>query len=427
MRVVLGAAIIAAMAPGAALGSEVGDQLAQSLYDGTVRELAEGALAPCQAGEGDACFVLGLDGIITAYEGLAEGLYRHGAITPNMPAAALLFGMGLEPGTAPANPDPEPLSYDQLVAMLDAFVASLDVAAGHMQMAGESTAFVVPIDPLKVRVDLDGDGEREPEETLGTLLAAFGEFAEIPAPDGPQSSKSKSKGVQTVPDATVGFDNADAIWFAGYANVAAAPVDLLLAHDFSAFFAAYMHRVFPDAGLPMAEFARGGTVMMDPDSDAFIADLIAAIHTASFPVVDQARLSAVLERLASITALSRQNWELILAETDDNRELVPSPRQTRLPGTPAVTEAVVDAWMATLDQIDRVLSGDLLLPHWRFAQGFNLKTYFETATRTDLVMLFTGADALPFLADGPIADAASFAELNRVMGDDWPFFALWFN
>jgi hypothetical protein len=42
-------------------------------------------------------------------------------------------------------------------------------------------------------------------------------------------------------------------------------------------------------------------------------------------------------------------------------------------------------------------------------------------------MLFTGHDALPYLADGPIADAETFADLNRVMGDEWPMFALWFN
>jgi hypothetical protein len=311
--------------------------------------------------------------------------------------------------------------------MLDAFVAELDGAAGHMQKAGAGAEFVISIDPLRVRIDLDGNGERTEGETLGALLAGAGEFFDIPAPDAALSSKSKSKGVEATPDMTIGFDNADAIWFAGYANVVAAPVDLALSHDFSAFFDAYMHRVFPEAGLPMGDHVRGGTVMMDPDSDAFIADLVAAIHTASFPVEDQARLAGVLERVGTITALSRQNWDMIRAETDDNRELVPSPRQTGIGPEQPVTDEVVDAWLATLDQIDRILEGDLLLPHWRFDQGFNLKTYFETATRTDLVMLLTGHDALPYLGDGPIADADSFAELNRVMGDDWPFFAIWFN
>ncbi len=166
---------------------------------------------------------------------------------------------------------------------------------------------------------------------------------------------------------------------------------------------------------------------MDAESDAFIADVIAAIHTADFPVADAARLSGVRERLKAITRLSRGNWQAILAETDDNRELVPSPRQTSLMPGRSVTQEVVDAWLAALDSVDALLDGELLVPHWRFRQGFDLRAYFETATQTDIVMLLAGQGALPFLADGPIADADSFAAANAVFGDDWPIFALWFN
>ena len=69
----------------------------------------------------------------------------------------------------------------------------------------------------------------------------------------------------------------------------------------------------------------------------------------------------------------------------------------------SITDEKVAAWRATLDEADKVLDGELLMPHWRFKQGFDLKAYFETATRTDLVMLLTGYGALPFLKDGPIA------------------------
>jgi hypothetical protein len=92
-----------------------------------------------------------------------------------------------------------------------------------------------------------------------------------------------------------------------------------------------------------------------------------------------------------------------------------------------VTQDVVDAWLATLDTVDLVLDGELLVPHWRFRQGFDLRGYFETAKETDLVMLFTGSGALPFIKDGPVADAESFAEANRVFGTDWLNYAFWFN
>ncbi|WP_332688934.1 hypothetical protein [Devosia sp.] len=427
MRGLRAVAMAALMLPGTAAATEVGDELAQRLYDGTLAEIGDLALQRCEELHTDACFALGLLDFVTAYERLAQAMYRHGATAPNSPVMAMLFGIGADMPTAPANPDPEPLTYDGLVGILDAFTATLDLAAGHFQMAEVGADFVIPIDPLRVRIDLDGNGTAEADETLGMLMAAVGNFADIPAPDAPPPG-SKTKGVESAaPDTTIGFDNADSIWFAGYSTVVGAPVELLLAHDFSEFYDAYLHRVFPKAGLPMQDYSQGGTLFMDADSDAFIADIIAALHTADFPVTDAARLAGVLERLGSITALSRKNWELILAETDDDRELVPSPSQTSPVPDMAVTEETVAAWMATLDRLDQILAGQLLLPHWRFKQGFDLKAYFETATETDLVMLFAGQGALPFIKAGPIADAQSFAEANRVFGNNWPGFALWFN
>lgn len=425
MGKVFGLALAAALLPCVAVAGEAGDALVQHLYAGTSAEGLPSAVEACAANDPEACFAEAMYSLVLAYEGLAEDLYRYGAATPTMPAAATLLGLGMGGETlAPANPDPEPLTYEKMRQMLEDFLADLDQTRAAFIRAGESGDFVIQIDPLKVRIDFDGDGEAKPEETLGTLLASVGAFPDDFVEDGSGKSKSKSPGEL---DTSVGFDRADAFWFAGYSQIAGAPLDFLLAHDFSSFHDAYLHRVFPASGLPMQDYARGGTLAIDPESDAAIADIIAAIHTLSFPVVDAERLSGVRERLLEITSLSRRNWEAILAETDDARELVPSPRQTSIFPDIAVTEDVVSAWMDTLDTLDTILEGELLLPHWRFRQGFDLKAFFDGATETDLVMIFTGHGALPFLADGPIADAESFAEGNRVFGDAWPNFVLWFN
>lgn len=424
MRNLIAACLAMGLMTGTALGGESGDQLAQALYEGKIADLAATASDACDAGEGDACFVIGINEVIDAFETLSAGLYRHGAVVPDSSAFGVMMGMGVE-GAPSANTQAEPLTYEMLRDLLDTFTAKLDNAAVYMTLAGEGTDFVIPIEPLKVRIDLNGDGERSEDETLGNILVNSGIAPEFDVSDA--NSKAKSKGQEVAETQVIGFDNADAFWFAGYSNITALPFDLLLAHDFTAFYNSFLHRVFPEAGLPMGDHIRGGSVFMDAETDGYFGDLIAAIHTASFPVVDSARLAGVLDRASSITSLSRRNWEAILAETDDNNELVPSPSQTSLVPDREVTEEVVEAWHAALDQLDRMIAGELLLPHWRFSQGFNLKTYFETATKSDLVLLFTGHDALPYLAEGPIADADSFREINDVMGDDWPFFALWFN
>lgn len=422
MRGLRAAVIAALLLPVAAQASESGDQLAQRLYDGTLGQARGTILRQCDEYHSDACFAAGLLTLVEGVETVSQAFYRHGAITPGMPAAAMLLGVGPGMASGPANPDPEPLSYEQLHAVLADFVMALDTARGYFEKAGAAGDYVLTINPLKVRIDLDGNGTAEAHETLGALLGSVGNFADIPFVDAP-SGKSKTK----TADTSIGFDRADALWFAGYTQIVAAPIDLLLAHDFSGLFNAYLHRIFPKAGLPMQDFATGGSLFMDAQSDGDIADLIAAIHTLDFPVTDSARLAGVLERLKAITGFSRRNWEAILAETDDNRELVPSPRQTSIVPDMAVTQDVVDSWLATLDTLDRLFAGELLLPHWRFKQGFDLKAYFTTATETDLVLLLTGSGALPFLRDGPVADAQSFAAANRSFGADWLNYAFWFN
>lgn len=418
MRRLLWAAIAALILPNAVMASPAGDRLPELLYAGEAQQNRAEFDEQCAMFHMDACFGLGVIDLIGAVEGLSQALYRHGATAPNLPAAALLFGVDTGPMPASTNPRPEPISYQQLRDILDAFVVMLDQAQASFETAAEGGGdYVLSIDPLRVRLDLDGDGAVGEGETLASLLG------ETVAP--PQGKTKPGKPAPL--GAIIGFDRADAYWFSGYTQVAATPADFLLAHDFSDLFHAFGHRIFPKAGLPMQDFSRGGTLILDPDSDTFIADLIAGIHTSQFPVADAARFKAIPDRLTNIIRLSRLNWDAIRAETDDNRELVPSPSQTSLVPNRDVTEAVVAAWMDTLDTLEEIIAGELLIPHWRFRQGISLKLYFDTATETDLVMLLAGQGALPYLTAGPVADADSFAAGNRVFGAAWPDFAMWFN
>ena len=411
-----------------ALADDTGILIVDAAYDGTLVAQREVLGAACDGGAAMACFGAGLGELTGTYEALAQAMYRHGAVVPGNSAAAMIFGMDLPADAQPANPDPAPLSYDGLRAIFADTVAGLDRARARFETAGASGEDVLLLDPARIRLDIDGDGTLGEAETLAPLVAQFAALFAEQLAAAPASGKSKSKaGASAGEAAGIGFDRADALWLAGYSQVVATPLDFLLAHDFSGFYDAYLHRVFPRAGLPMQDYNQGGELFFDAESDAGLADMIAAIHMLRFPVTDHARLAGVGDRLKSITDLSRRNWAAILAETDDDRELLPSPDQTSLVPGLEVTSEIVDAWAATLDTLDLILDGKLLVPHWRFKQGFDIHAYLTEATTTDLVMLLAGQAALPFLKDGPIADADSFAAGNRVLGPQWPQYLFWFN
>lgn len=431
-----GAAALAgamALAAGPAQAEEARAILERNLYGGTI-DAGIAALKPlAEAGDSQARFGLGALQFWSGVEHLMQAFYRHGVAQPESD-----MGLGFDfaiPLPVPVNPHPEPLDYDGVRAVLQTFVDDMDAAKATLVEAGQGDGFVALIDPMRIRIDIDGDGVGSDYESMASVARQMGligdpsldiRATEVPedapmADDAPEASKA------VPPDTSVGFDNADAFWLAGYSQILAVQADFVLAHDFSDLAAATFHRVFPKAGFPMQGMTARGTLAVDPVTDAVIADLIAAIHTMDWPVIDPDRLKGVRDRLKTILALSREDWAAILAETDDRREFIPNPKQTPIMPDMAISQEMADAWLETLDTLDLILDGKLLIPHWRFAKGFDLKAYFDTATRTDLVLILTGYGALPFLKDGPVASMESFRAANRVFGDSFFGFAIYFN
>ena len=413
-----------------AVAGPAAEMARSALYEGAF-DVGRATLSPlADAGDQEARFGLGLITLVETIEGFAQALHRHGLASPDMsemgPAVMV---------PVPVNPDPEPLDYAKVRAVLQSLVDGMDAARDLLGAAGESGDYVVEIDPLRIRIDTDGDGSAEATETIEHIfdqaLGVSGRPEAAPMPpgrDGRGSGPAGRPGADAPAQGfVIGLDRADAFWLAGYSQVMAAQAEFLLAHDFEIFVNATFHRLFPRAGLPMQDYAEGGMLVLDPETDTAIADAIAAIHTLNWPVVEPERLRRVRERSLAVIALSRSNWDALLAETDDNRELIPNPRQSGLVPEARVTEETVAAWMQTLHAVEQILNGELLVPHWRFRQGFDLRAYFETAERTDLVMLLTGHDAVPYLRDGPVATGDTFEAANRVFGDDFLGYVFWFN
>jgi hypothetical protein len=103
-------------------------------------------------------------------------------------------------------------------------------------------------------------------------------------------------------------------------------------------------------------------------------------------------MRAAREHFQRMTALSRESWQLIMAETDDNQEWIPNPRQQSVIPGARVTEPMVAAWQRMLDELDAILEGRKLAPFWRGTarRGINVARFFEEPRTFDLVLLIQG-------------------------------------
>ena len=63
----------------------------------------------------------------------------------------------------------------------------------------------------------------------------------------------------------------------------------------------------------------------------------------------------------------------------------------------------------------------------RPARGIDLKLFFEAPQPFDLVMLLTGAGAVPYLRQGPIATPRRGGEITQAFEDNFFAYAFWFN
>jgi hypothetical protein len=390
-----------------AVAGPAAERLAAHLYDGTLaegeHELETLAFDPTNA---EAKAGLGVIRFVRAIERFAQVMYRHG-LQPGGVSYGPFLRMPL-----PENPNPEPLSYDQLREAFRTVSAGLDAAG--MTLAGVADREVkLPLATGRIRIDIDGDGTAGENEQL--IALAFGDTA-------PAAFRAQNDAF------VVAFDTADIYWLRGYCNLLAAVADAWLSVDFREAFDLTFHVIFPRAGLPNQDALTTGSNVEGFQADE-IADAIALIHLVRWPVVDRPRFEGIRQRLLDVIALNRKTWAAVAAETDNDREWLPSAAQKTGVMGPGfeITQERIDAWLAALTEMEAVLQGRKLMPHWRFAKGFNLKRVFGELQTFDLVLLVTGQGVLPFLEDGPLADGAAFAQADRVFTGDLLTYAFWFN
>src|SRR5262249_50304168 len=121
-------------------------------------------------------------------------------------------------------------------------------------------------------------------------------------------------------------------------------------------------------------------------------------------------------------------WKSAMAETDDDLEWIPNPRQKGMLPNLQVTQEMIDGWMGFLDEAQAILEGKKLIPFWRDSTlGVNLRKVFLEPRTLDMVLWIQGTAAAPYLEKGEQSQGATWDRFQRVFRGEFLLFALWWN
>jgi hypothetical protein len=358
-------------------------------------------------------FGLGVVQFLQAFEHLGGSLYKYGLRTEK----AFLRPPPQVKEFLPQNPSPEALNYAAARQVVQTFVDDLNRAEATLAVV-KDPAVKLPLRVGLIKIDPFGRGK--------PISAAF-LFGRL----GDAQAAKQAEGL------VIGFDRGDVCWLRGYCHFLAAWGELLLAVDGRHAFECSAHLLFEKVDTPHAFLLEGrrpfdeGALREVP----LMSDVVSFFHQLTrLPVKEPARTKAALAHLEATVANGKEMWKHILAETDDDNEWVPNPKQTGVLGV-KVTRPMVDAWLETLDEADQVLKGKKLLPFWRGkpgGRGVNLRRVFTEPRTFDPVEWVQGTAATPYLEEGPLtrlADPAMGRRLSEAFGG--PFnvlgYGLWFN
>ena len=312
------------------------------------------------------------------------------------------------------NPNPEIVSYEKFRKTVANLADSLGKAEATLSPITDVNV-KLPLRFGMIRMDLDGDGQTSGKDSLWNVYTGI--------------SRNDGITVEQAENFSIKFDRGDVHWLRGYCHLISAVCQIYLAHDSSETFQRTAHLIFAKVDSPYQFLTGGKYIHRLGDSGADICDLIALIHLINWPVVEPERMKLALHHFEDVVKQSKEMWKYILAETDDDREWIPNPRQTGvIPGV-KVTDEMVVAWTGLMGDIEKILAGEKLIAFWRgdTGMGINLRRVFLEPRTLDLVLWVQGTAAAPYLETGNTTKIATWNSLQNAFGRQFPGFALWFN
>lgn len=309
----------------------------------------------------------------------------------------------------PQNPAARAFTGEDLDTLLQGIDADMGAAREALAQLGDQQ-FQLEIAMNDLWFDINMNGSRDAGEDVGEVA-------------GLTLGAGRMRSIDII-EPVVRFDTADAAWLNAYTHLLSAFTDVAMAYDP----ASAVDRVAA-ANAKIAEFH--GTTPFNTAFDMMFgaqADRVAIILYALASKPDQERAASAHQHLLQVIAENRRFWSLVAIETDNDKEWIPNDKQVSGLGI-NMPPGMAEHWQAVLADAEAILTGKLLVPHWRFGAeaGIDVSLMFKDPPQLDLVSMVQGEGFLPYVRKGPQANAQSWREFERLVLGDSVLFAIFLN
>lgn len=309
----------------------------------------------------------------------------------------------------PENPNAIPFTAADFTALIRNLDADMEAARAALAQLGDKPV-TLPIRMADLWFDINANGTREPGEGIAEVT-------------GMTLGGGRMFGV-AVEDPVITFDTADAAWLSAYTHFLSGFAATALAYDPEP----AIQRVLDSS---KAIYALWGDTPPNNAMDMMFGrqvDRAAMVLHALSNTPDMALAQDAYDHFLAMIQDNRRFWSLVALETDNTGEWVPNDRQvsglglTMPPGTG-------ERWQAVLADAEKLLKGELLIPHWRFGAeaGINLRKAFENPPPVDLITWIQGEGLLPYAEKGPQMSMQSWRDFEEFVQGDAMLFAVFLN
>jgi hypothetical protein len=339
-------------------------------------------------------FGLGVLQFVRAVERFGQALYHYGVKPENTNTPFLRLPV-------PKNPDPATIHYAAFRRVLDDLVRDLTLA--EATLAGVTDDRVtLRLRLAEIHLDLEGSGQAK-DRFLDILKKILGQNFDF---------------LRNNPKFEVKFDRGDVAWLRAYCHLLMGMLDFYLAFDLEREFDLWSGDLFAKARNPFQGNDR------DRWREVEQAERV-------FAVKEPLRLGRFRKHLVEVARLNRETWRYIRAETGDDHEWLPNPKQKGVLGLP-VRDEFIDAWLGMMGELEALLEGKrTFLKNWgldRGGKGLNLKLLFDDPPTRFAMQKFP--ESLPdrYFTDEKEIDLNVLIRVFQIFSDPSRVgYAAWFN